>query len=114
MALLAAGASGAAGSVGLMATHPVLGVLAAAAAFLAVGLGVGAAGTSLLTLLAGAVVPRRRGPAATIVWLYRGGQDTVWLRRVAVAWPAVDAIAVLRDANALADWGLLVALYPGW
>ena len=52
--------------------------------------------------------------AATIVWLYRGGQDTVWLRRVAVAWPAVDAIAVLRDANALADWGLLVALYPGW
>ena len=69
MALLAAGASGAAGSVGLMATHPVLGVLAAAAAFLAVGLGVGAAGTSLLTLLAGAVVPRRRGPAATIVWL---------------------------------------------
>lgn len=52
--------------------------------------------------------------AATIVWLYRGGQDTIWLRRVAVVWPAADAIAVLRDAGALADWGLLVALYPGW
>ena len=52
--------------------------------------------------------------AATIIWLYRGGPDTVWLRRVAVAWPAADAIALLRAAGALADWGLLVALYPGW
>jgi hypothetical protein len=52
--------------------------------------------------------------AATIIWLYRGGPDTVWLRRVAVAWPAADAIAHLRAAGALADWGLLVALYPGW
>ena len=52
--------------------------------------------------------------AATIIWLYRGGPDTVWLRRVAVAWPAADAVALLRAADALADWGLLVALYPGW
>ena len=26
--------------------------------------------------------------AATIIWLCRGGPDTVWLRRVAIAWPA--------------------------
>jgi hypothetical protein len=52
--------------------------------------------------------------AATIIWLYRGGPDTVWLRRVAVAWPAADAIALLRAADALADWGLLIALFPGW
>jgi hypothetical protein len=52
--------------------------------------------------------------AATITWLYRGGPDTVWLRRVAVAWPAADAIALLRTTGALADWGLLVSLYPGW
>jgi hypothetical protein len=52
--------------------------------------------------------------AATIVWLYRGGKDTVWLRRVAVAWPAIDAIAAVGRAGVLADWGLLVALYPGW
>lgn len=52
--------------------------------------------------------------AATIIWLYRGGPDTVWLRRVAVAWPAAYAIGVLREDGALADWGLLVALYPGW
>jgi hypothetical protein len=52
--------------------------------------------------------------AATIVWLYRGGKDTVWLRRVAVAWPAIDAIVIMCRAGVLADWGLLVALYPGW
>jgi hypothetical protein len=52
--------------------------------------------------------------AATIIWLYRGGPDTIWLRRVAVAWPAAYAIGVLREDGALADWGLLVALYPGW
>jgi hypothetical protein len=52
--------------------------------------------------------------AATIIWLYRGGPDTVWLRRVAVAWPAADAITILHAAGALRDWGLLVSLYPGW
>jgi hypothetical protein len=52
--------------------------------------------------------------AATIIWLYRGGPDSVWLRRVAVAWPSANAIEVLREGGALADWGLLIALYPGW
>jgi hypothetical protein len=52
--------------------------------------------------------------AATIIWLYRGGPDTVWLRRVPVAWPATDAIALLRAAAALPDRGLLVSRYPGW
>jgi hypothetical protein len=52
--------------------------------------------------------------AATIIWLYRGGPDTVWLRRVAVAWQAADAIALLRATSALPDWGLLVCLFPGW
>jgi hypothetical protein len=52
--------------------------------------------------------------AATIIWLYRGGPDTVWLRRVAVAWLAADAIALLCATGALPDWGLLVSLYPGW
>ena len=38
-------------------------------AFLLVGIGVGAAGTSLLVLLAKRVDERRRAPAATIVWV---------------------------------------------
>lgn len=45
------------------------GLALATLAFLLIGLGVSASGTSLLTLLAKRVAPRRRGPAATVVWL---------------------------------------------
>ena len=69
MAALGAGSVAAAGAVSTMAASPVLGVSLAAVAFMVVGLGVGAAGTSLLTLLAHRVDARRRAAAATIVWL---------------------------------------------
>ncbi|MEL7369770.1 MAG: BCD family MFS transporter [Myxococcota bacterium] len=45
------------------------GVLLAVVAYLLIGMGVGAAGTSLLAMLAAKVAPARRAPAATIVWL---------------------------------------------
>ena len=66
---LAAGAVGAAWATGMVAAHPWLGVAAAIRAYLAVGLGVGAAGTSLLALMAQRVAPRRRAAAAAVVWL---------------------------------------------
>ncbi len=69
MAALAVGGVGAAGATALMAAHLAWGVALAAAAFAAVGVGVGSAGTALLTLLAKRVDPRRRAAAATIVWL---------------------------------------------
>ncbi len=69
MALLALGGTGAAAATALMATDRVLGIVLATVAFLAVGIGVGAAGTSLLTLLAKQVDPQRRAAAATILWL---------------------------------------------
>ncbi len=69
MALLTAGGIGAAGATVLMATHLAAGIALALLAFLAVGIGVGASGTSLLVLLAKRVAPARRAPAATIVWL---------------------------------------------
>ena len=69
MASLALGATAAAGAVALMADHLLIGLALALLAFLAVGLGVGAAGTSLLALLAHRVESRLRAPAATIVWL---------------------------------------------
>ena len=53
----------------LAAESLALGLALAALSFLCVGLGVGAAGTSLLVLLAGGVAPARRGAAATIVWV---------------------------------------------
>lgn len=69
MALLAAGGLGAAGSVALLQSSLVPGLLAAVLAYAAIGLGVGASGTSLLALLATATDPRRRAAAATITWL---------------------------------------------
>jgi len=51
---------------------------------------------------------------ATIIWLYRGEQDKTWLARLPSIWHAADAIAALVEAEALRDWGRLVALYPGW
>ena len=47
----------------------VAGIALAVVAFLLIGIGVGAAGTSLLVLLAKRVDGRRRAAAATIVWL---------------------------------------------
>lgn len=53
----------------LMQTHVFGGTLLALFAFLIVGLGVGAAGTSLLVLLASVVSDKHRGGAATLVWV---------------------------------------------
>jgi BCD family chlorophyll transporter-like MFS transporter len=68
MAALALGGAGAAAATALMAAHLLAGLALALLAFTLVGLGVGAAGTALLTLLAKCVAPNRRGPAATVVW----------------------------------------------
>jgi MFS transporter, BCD family, chlorophyll transporter len=69
MAVLAAGGVGAAAATAWMATSLAAGIALAVAAFALIGLGVGAAGTSLLALLAKRVDPGRRAAAATIVWL---------------------------------------------
>lgn len=69
MAVLGLGGVGAAASTALMASSTVLGIAAAVLSFLAIGIGVGAAGTSLLVLLATHVATGRRAAAATIVWL---------------------------------------------
>jgi MFS transporter, BCD family, chlorophyll transporter len=69
MAGLATGGIAAALATALMETRLTAGIALALLAFIAIGLGVGAAGTSLLALLARHVAPDRRGPAATIVWL---------------------------------------------
>lgn len=69
MAVLGLGGFGAAAATALMASDPFLGILAATAAFIVVGIGVGASGTNLLVLLAKRVAPERRPAAATIVWM---------------------------------------------
>lgn len=69
MAVLALGGFLAAVSVSVAATQLTAGLMLAALAFTLIGIGVGAAGTSLLVLLAEATAPSRRAAAATIVWI---------------------------------------------
>ncbi len=69
MAVLALGGTAAAGATVLMAAAPWAGFAAAVIAFLLIGIGVGASGTSLLALLATSVAPERRAAAASIVWM---------------------------------------------
>ena len=69
MAALALGGVGAASGTALMASSFAAGLLLAIASYVVVGLGVGAAGTSVLTLLAARTDARRRAPGATILWL---------------------------------------------
>lgn len=69
MAMLALGGFGAALATALMSVNFLLGFGLAIIAFLLIGFGVGAAGTSLLVLLAKRVAPARRPAAATVVWV---------------------------------------------
>ena len=69
MAVLALGGVGGAVATVLMGINPAVGIALAVAAFTLIGLGVGAAGTSLLVLLAKRVQPERRAAAATVAWI---------------------------------------------
>ncbi len=69
MATLALGGVAAAIATAWMATDRFAGMLLGVAAFVAIGVGAGAAGTSLLVLMAKRVDPARRAAAATIAWV---------------------------------------------
>ena len=68
MIILSMGGALAAYGTALMQNDLPIGLFISLIAFLMIGVGVGAAGTSLLTLLAVRSHPARRAPAATIVW----------------------------------------------
>ena len=69
MAVLATGGVVAATATAWMSTNLTAGISLAVLGFFLIGVGVGAAGTNLLVLLAKRVDDRRRAPAATIVWV---------------------------------------------
>lgn len=69
MFVLALGGVGAAAATAWMATSTLYGVLLAVLAYTLIGIGVGAAGTSVLAMLASCTAPARRAPAASMVWL---------------------------------------------
>ncbi len=67
--LLAVAGTGASATTLVFQQSFAAGLLAAAACFVLIGFGIGAAGTSLLALLASRTAPARRPAAATIVWM---------------------------------------------
>ena len=69
MAVLAFGGALAALGTAFMDSNFALGLTVSIVAFALIGVGVGASGTSLLTLLATRVAPERRPAAASIVWI---------------------------------------------
>lgn len=69
MAILSFGALLAAIAIAWMETASTHGLILAVFAFVIIGVGVGASGTSLLALLATEVAPQRRAAAATITWM---------------------------------------------
>ncbi len=69
MAVLGVGAVLATVATTRIAGSPAFGVALAVVAFALIGVGVGAAGTSLLALLASRVAPARRPAAAAITWI---------------------------------------------
>jgi len=69
MAVLAMGGIGASLATALMGEATWAGIALAVFSFFLIGVGVGAAGTNLLALLATRVEAKRRAPAATVVWL---------------------------------------------
>jgi MFS transporter, BCD family, chlorophyll transporter len=66
---LAVGATLASASIMVMGDHTMMGLAVAVFAFVMIGFGVGAAGTSLLALLAARAEEDKRAGAATCVWL---------------------------------------------
>ena len=69
MGVLALGAIMATDATLMLRGHPVAGLALALLAYSMIGAGVGAAGTSLLALLASRVAPERRPAAAAVTWI---------------------------------------------
>jgi BCD family chlorophyll transporter-like MFS transporter len=122
MVVLAAGGFLAALATVWMASSPAAGIGLAVLAFVLIGLGVGAAGTSLLVLLAKRVVAERRAAAATTVWLMMiagfavtagvSGKllDPYSPERLLLVSGGVCALALL--VSLLAVWGVEAAQAP--
>jgi BCD family chlorophyll transporter-like MFS transporter len=93
MALHATGGAMAAVATALMATQLALGIALAVIAFIMIGIGVSAAGTSLLVLLAKRTEPSRRSTAASIAWTM---MVTGFIGTTAAAGFALDPFSGMR------------------
>ncbi len=114
MSALALGVLLAVDSIGLLARGSALGIAMAVLAFTVIGAGVGAAGTSLLALLATRVAPARRAAAASITWIMMIVGIVV---TAGVAGSLIDPYSLERLAavvSAVALIAFVVTLFAVW
>ena len=114
MGTLAMGALLAVNVVGLLAARAPSGFLLAMLAFAMIGAGVGAAGTSLLALLASRVAPERRAAAASITWIMMVAGIVV---TAGVAGSLIDPFSLRRlalVAGGVAGGAFLVSVIAVW
>ena len=114
MAILASGILLAVGALSLVAARAAAGFALEIAAFALIGAGVGAAGTSLLALLATRVAPERRSAAAAITWIMMISGIIV---TAGVAGSLIDPFSIDRlrvVAGGVAGVALIVTIGAVW
>lgn len=114
MAVLAAGGALAAVATAWMASWLLAGIALAVIAFIMIGIGVGAAGTSLLVLLAKRTAPERRSAAASIAWVM---MIAGFIITTIVAGRALDPYSgsrLVAVSSAVSTIALLLAIAAIW
>ena len=114
MGMLALGSLLAVEVLGLLAARSAWGFALALGAFVMIGAGVGAAGTSLLALLATRVAPQRRAAAAAITWIMMVAGIAV---TAGVAGALIDPFSVQRLTTVsagVAGIAFVVSLLAVW
>ena len=114
MGLLALGSLLAVNALGPLAVRSAWGFVLSILGFTMIGAGVGAAGTSLLTLLATQVAPERRAAAASITWIMMIAGIVV---TAGIAGALIDPFSLRRlaiVAGGVAGGAFLVAVLAVW
>ena len=114
MLALAIGNVGAAIATTLMSSDRALALGLAGVAYLLVGVGVGATGTSLLVLLAKRVEPPHRAAAATTVWIMMIGGFIATAAFVGTMLDPFSPTRLLQVAVAISAVAVLVTLAAVW
>jgi MFS transporter, BCD family, chlorophyll transporter len=114
MASLCIGGATASLATAWMASNLAAGIALAVAGFVLIGIGVGAAGTSLLVLLAKRTDERRRGAAATIVWVMMIGGFIVTAMIAGHLLDPFSPARLVRVALALSAVAFIVSLIAVW
>lgn len=114
MAVLAVGGVLAAMATAWMATELFAGIVLAVLAFVLIGIGVGAAGTSILVLLAKRTDPSRRSAAAAIAWVMMIAGFIVTTVAAGHALDPYSGARLVAVSSAVSAIAMVVALIGVW